>query len=219
MMQTWLLKIGVILLKKPKFRKWAELEDKKYDAIKAVEQAAPTLPEKFYAYLSTALFLKIDFDTVYWMDVVSAFTKIHSVTVPDVSFPLVSRHSEKKDKKDAWDYSGRLWYFYSNIIATAYGWTIEQIAKLSVSEALAYIQEILTEKQLEHEFVWSTSEIAYPYNKQTKKSKFSPLNRPYWMLPDFDKKPEKITVRIRKSMLPVGNIEKIDVEAQKIVPK
>jgi len=216
MLQTWLLRIGVCLLKKPRFRKWAELEDKKYDVIKAVEQVAPNLPDILYAYLSSALRVRPkDYNSVYWKDIMYAFSMIHRVTVPEVSLPLVSRHSEKKNEKDPWDYSGRLWFFYSNIIASAYGWTVEQIAELPVNTALAYLQEILTEQQLEREFVWSTSEIAYPYNKQTKKSKFSPLHRPYWMLPDMDVK--KKVPAIPKSLLPVGNVVKIDVKAQKIV--
>ena len=93
-----------------------------------------------------------------------------------------------------------------NILAERYGWTFDTISNLDTDVALALIQEILTDKQLEKEFLWGMSEIAYPYNSQTKESKFSPLQRPYWM----KAAPQEIKmVRIRKSMLPVGNVQDV----------
>jgi len=152
---------------------------------------------------------------VYWKDALEAFAYIHSVTVPDKTLPLISKQAESKNQKDTWDYSGRLWFFYSSIIASAFGWSTKQIASLSVREALAYVQEILTDKQLEREFAWSTTEVAYSYDKQTKKSKFVSLSRPYWMLPDIDEKKGKV-VRIPKSLLPVGTIITIDERKNEI---
>jgi len=68
-------------------------------------------------------------------------------------------------------------------------------------EAFAHIQEILTDRQLEQEFFYSLSEIAYPYNKATKKGEFKPMPRPYWMRPAV--RPTK-TIRIKRNLLPVG---------------
>ena len=205
MLQTWLLRFGVLLLRKPRFRRWAELEDKKYGVIKAVEGAEGSLPHFISDYLSAALFFHpSNYDTVYWKDEIDAFFAIHRVTVPITVLPLVSKHSTRKDDKDPWDYQGRLWYFYSNTIASAYGWTVKQIARLHIDEALAYIQEILTDKQLDREFSHSLSEISYPYNKTTKQSKYQPLVRPYWMFPDVHEKKKKVPA-IPKALLPVGN--------------
>ena len=218
MFHTWLLRLGVYLLREPRFRKWSELEDKKYDVIKAIEQGTPNFPELLYAYFSIALDIyPKNYDTVYWKESIAAFLKIHSVTVPEKTLPLISRHNDSKEKKDAWDYSGRLWFFYSNIIASVYGWGIKQIASLPVREALAYIQEILTDKQLEHEFVWSTSQVAYAYNKSTKKSDFKSLQRPYWM---FAEKEEPKKIPIKRSLLPVGNVIRLeDAEAKETTPE
>lgn len=206
MLKKWLLILGVRLLRKVSFRTWTELEDRKFQIVEAVEQGSDTLSDLMWAYVSTALhFCPKSGSKIYWKDVATSFLNIHSVTVPKKSFPLVSRPAKEKNKKDPWDYSGRIWFFYSNIIASEYGWSIRAIANLSVEDALAYIQEILTERHLEKEFVWSTSQIAYPYNKVTKKSKFSPLPRPYWMTTDMDDKKRKVPA-IPKSLLPVGNV-------------
>jgi len=205
-MQTFLLKLAVYLFRKVTFKHWCLLEDKKYSCLQAVEDSSPDFPDLLADYLSTALYFKIDFSKISWEDTIFAFYKIHGVTSDIKKIPITSYKSEKKDKKDIWDYSGRLWYFYSNIIASAYGWSEKRIAKLDVSDALAYVQEILTERQLEKEFYWSTSEVAYVYDKATKKSKFSPMSRPYWMLPNPENKEKPKTASIPKSLLPVGNV-------------
>jgi hypothetical protein len=83
---------------------------------------------------------------------------------------------------------------------------VKQISNLPVDDALAYIQEILTDRQLEKEFTHSLSETSYPYNKNTKQSKYVPLKRPYWMQPDFKNVEKKKVAPIPKSLLPVGNV-------------
>lgn len=216
-MQTWLLKIGVYFFRKPRFRLWSLLEDKKYSAIKAVEQNSPDFPLLLWEYISTALVTSPKQDKVFWKDAVYAFLKIHSVTVPDTNLPLVTKHNLQKERKDPWDYSGRLFYFYSNLIASAYGWTVKTISYLPVEAALAYIQEIMTEKQLEEEFVHQHSQTSYTYDKMSKKSKLVSLPRPYWMLPDD--KPKKKAPAIPKSLLPVGMVIDLQNETKKAEPE
>ena len=220
MFHTWLLKIGVYLFRRPRFRKWAVLEDKRYNVIKAVEETNGGFPNLVHDYASTALYLPFNYEKVFWKDMLLSFIKIHSVTSPKTSIPIVSRSSNTKQEKNYWDYSGRLWFFYSNIIAAAYGWTVNQIAKLPVEDALAYIQEILTDAFLEKEFTHKLSELAYEYNKNTKKSKYRPLQRPYWMLPDFGK-PLKARKHapVPKTLLPVGNVISLQDEIKETKPK
>ena len=222
-MQKWLLRLGVRFLRKPKFRTWAVLEDIKFQIIEAVEQASEGLPHLIDEYINTASIIHpTNYNTVYWKDEIDAFLSVHRVTVPKKVLPLVSRPSKGKNDKDVWDYSGRLWFYYSGIIAQAYGWTVKQIAKLHVDDALAYIQEILTDKHLEREFVHSMSETAYEYNKNTKKSKYVPLEKPYWMLPDITKVSKKKIPAIPKSLLPVGTAIKLKDrinETQETKPK
>jgi hypothetical protein len=211
MLQKWLLRVQIYLLRKPKFRKWTKLEDKKYEFIQSVEDSQPNLPETLFDYLSTALYFPVKYEKLYWKDAIESFYKIHGVTSTIRKIPITSNPSKLKSDKDVWDYPGRLWSLYLNIIAYAYHWTEKQIANLKVDDALAFIQEILTDKQLEKEFIWSTSEIAYPYDTATKQSKFQPLERPYWMVKT---KSIRKAPPIPKSLLPVGNVVRLD-EAKK----
>lgn len=214
LLNTWLLKLQIYLLRKPRFRLWATLENLKHDVLTAVEDSEINLPNLIFSYLSTAVFIPVNFEKIYWKDVIESFYKVHGVTSTIRKIPITFNQSESKGDKDPWDYSNRLWPLYMHIIAKAYGWSDTKIAKLSVDNALAYIQEILTDKQLEKEFVWTMAEVAYVYDKSSKKSKFQPLTRPYWMI---TQKPNKKAPAVPKSLLPVGNIVRISNEIKEKV--
>lgn len=187
-----------------KFRRWAELEDLREQFSRAAGEGAEDFPKKFFAYLTAALDIKEDeLAGLPWTTCVDLFYAIYLANLPSPTLPLITSvpKESKKATKLEWDYPGRLWYFYAHLIAGAYGWTLDYIAELETDEALALVQEILTEEQLEKEFTWGLSEIAYSYNKATKSSSLRPLPRPAWMLPAFkDIKPMKIA----RDMLPQG---------------
>lgn len=161
------------------------------------------MPDKILAYLSAALNLKQeDLEKRDWLTCMKLFNQALARS-PKIDVPIIK--NAPKDGKDAdWDYPGRSVYHYTHILASAYGWDAEYIANLEVQEAMALIQEIMTDKHLDEEFLYSLSEIAYPYNKSTKKHNFKPLVRPYWMRPIAPPMPKK--VRMRRDMLPVGRI-------------
>lgn len=191
-----------------KFKGWTELEDLREQIIRAAEEKADEFPEKLFAYLSVALSLeKEEIQNLSWVECVNLFYAVHEANLPPSNLPLVTAvPKEKKSQKEDWDYPGRLWFYYAHMLARAYGWTLDYIANLSIEEGLSLVQELLTAEQLEKEFQWGMSEIAYPYNSKTKKSKFNPLTRPYWMLPVA--KPIE-NIRIPKKLMPQGLI--IDV--------
>ena len=112
------------------------------------------------------------------------------------------RAYKHKDEKEAWDYDGRPYAMYLNIIASAYGWTQKEIEKLDVDIALALVQEIITDEQLDREFLWSMSDRSYIYNYNTKSGKANPLERPHFMKVEVQA-PKK--TKILKSMMPQGN--------------
>ena len=91
-------------------------------------------------------------------------------------------------------------------MAKAYGWTEEYISNLEIETGLALIQEAIVDDQLNKEWEWSLTEIAYEYDKGSKTSKFRALPRPDWM--GGGKKPPKKTTML-KVMLPVGYIENV----------
>jgi hypothetical protein len=196
-----------VLFKKQKpigFRKWLTLENLKSELLSAAEDAS--FPDKVYSYLSAALEIPIEkLKKQPWENTVQTLMKAgNPVVLKD--FPIL-RGATKNGKAVDWDYPERTWVYYSHVLAKAYGWTLEYIADLEVNEAIAHLQEVFTENQLENEFAYSLSEIAYPYNKSSKKSEFKPMERPYWMKAKVSNVARK--VMMRKSMLPVGNVQDV----------
>lgn len=199
-----------------KFRKWAELENKKQEWVTALIEKDDTFPDKLYGYLS--ILLKADFNKLTWVETVSTFYKIHSVIQKSIlPIPLLTKPGDEGKDKVNWDYPERLWYFYSHVIAQSYGWSPDQIAQLEISDGLAYIQEIFTDEYQQNDFLWSTSEVAYSYDKATKKSKYNKLPTPYWMRPNFTTEKPK-PIKIEKSLIPMGNVVSINEEIEKAKP-
>lgn len=187
-----------------KFRAWIELEDKKEQLKKAVEEGSPDFPVKLVSFISTALNINDQkLLELSWENCLALFQEILLRNRPRISLPIIVEFQKEKIKPNDWDYEGRLWHLYSHLFAKTYGWTLEYIAQLDVDEALAKIQEILTDEQLEREFQWSTSEIAYPYDGHSKTSKFQPLPRPFWMKPKIN---APMKTKILKSLMPMGSI-------------
>lgn len=177
------------------FRKWVDLENHKKSIAEAVEGSE--FPNEVLAYLSTAFGDK-GWNKKYWktpvFSMMEGFQKFNPKDLPILNAP--------KSKKEAdWEYDGRTWNYFSHLLAESYGWTLEYIGELDVNEALGHIQEILTSEFLRQEFSHSLSEVAYVYNKSTKKSDYKPMPRPYWMRPVS--KPLK-KFKISRTLLPVG---------------
>lgn len=184
------------------FRKWILLENKKTDILKATEDES--FPEKVYSYLSVAVDSPIKkLENKDWQNTLLAMTDAMQRFAPDSSLPLL-QGSPKNEKPADWDYEDRAWAYHSHVLSKAYGWTLEYIADLEVNEALAHLQEIYVDEQLEQEFEYGLSEVAYQYEKSTKTSKFVPMKRPYFMRPKISTAIKK--VRIRRDMLPIGRI-------------
>lgn len=135
-----------------------------------------------------------------------SFTKVINETQLNKKLPFVKDAPKESQKPAPWDYEGRSWFYWSNLFAKAYGWSLEYISELEVNDAFALIQEILTDEQLDKEFTYGLSEIAYPYNSSTKKSVFKPMPRPYWMKEDI--KPLK-KFKYARSLLPMGIIQDV----------
>lgn len=116
----------------------------------------------------------------------------------------------KKEAKDtgekiSWNYDGRTLAIWINAFASAYHWTLNEILNLPLNTAVYLYQEIAVSEQLEREWQYSLTELAYPYNETTKKSEYKPLPRPDWMSVEADK---LIPVsKINVDMLPFGVVE------------
>lgn len=185
----------------PTFKRWLELESLKEKVVKAVRDGTD-FPTSLFQYLSTALSINFKYyEQADWFRVVELFYVVLSKS-PKIELPMVSPTNEKH-KEEPWNYEGRNWHLYSHMLAKEYGWDLETISQLQVEEALAKIQEIITDEQLDREFYYGLSEVAYSYDKGSKKSKYNPMPRPHWMRPKI--KPIERFL-IPASMLPVGNV-------------
>ena len=183
------------------FRQWIICEDHKNQVIESA--GGSEFPDKVLNYLSAVFGISKDkLEKKDWVECYHLFTKA-VLESPKIDIPLI-KDAPAHAKEVDWHYPGRTLYYYSHVLAGAYGWDLEYISNLEVREALALIQEILIDKHLDSEFQYSLSEIAYPYNKSTKKSSYKPLERPYYMRPAVAPVPKKM--KMRRDTLPVGLI-------------
>jgi hypothetical protein len=185
---------------------WTSLEGSKLEMDEAVKNKDF---DKYYTAivqfieLASSIPPKIDWNKVPWFETLSVYSQAVVLNSPTIKFPILA--STKADnKKLPWEYSGRAWYFWLHLLASNYGWSEEVIGDLDIDTAIGLYQEILLSEQLEKEWTYSLSELAYPYNQATKKSNYKPLGRPEWMLPMAPK--QLPVIKMRKDMMPIGNI-------------
>lgn len=186
-----------------------ELQERMEDAISNKDTFAYS--ELCVKFIEMALFPlkeKIDWSLVPWNETLEIFSTVAKENSPKIKFPILLE-SKKNKEKLPWEYRGREWYFWLNLFAHAYGWASDTVSHLDIDTAIGLYQETQIDSQLEKEFQWGMSEIAYPYNSSTKKSQYKPLERPDWMKP-IAQEPKKI--KIRKDMMPVGNVINLNGE-------
>jgi hypothetical protein len=187
---------------------WTKLEMIAANIDKAVETEITKFPQLVVEYVSTALLIPAKYISgLRWFEILYLYNYSRKINTP-TKIPLLEekKKSKKEDKPVGWDYAGRNWHYWSHLLAKEYGWELQYISGMDVDVALAHIQEILTDEQLNREFIWGTSEIAYPYNSSTKQSKFSPLKRPYFMAGTA---PELKRFMMKKELLPQGSVQDV----------
>ena len=183
-----------------KLRDWLNLSDLYEEILSAID--IHIIVELIDKYISIAL-KGFNIEERPWIETVEVLNKIININKPSKEIP--SLRSNIEAKKHSWDYPGRTWYFWLHIFAKEYGWKSEYIADLDVDDALGLMQEVIVDDQLNKEWDWMLSEIAYPYDSASKKSIFKPLERPIWMKQVYVEQ-ELPKVKILKAHLPVGNI-------------
>lgn len=115
--------------------------------------------------------------------------------------------ASKPDKKpEAYEYQDRTYAWYVHKLASRYSWTREYIFNLWPEEFACYLQEIFVSELDEYEDLYRLHEIAYVYDKSTKRSKYQPLPRPEWMDPPI----APPVIRIHRGFLPSGLVIRDD---------
>jgi hypothetical protein len=183
-----------------KLKRWLELEGIREQITGATgREDRAGFVAQIYSYLSVALDVEDDFSNLPWYEVSGAYTDLIILNAPSLDFPLL--HSAYDGEKVAWDYEGRTWYAWANIFASAFSWKLDYIAELDIDDAIALVQEIRVKDQTRREWEWMLTEVSYD-----KKGKHKDLPRPHWMRGTII--PENKSVKIKKSMLPVGNVQR-----------
>lgn len=161
-----------------------------------------------YAFLRVLLtdLTEDEFYKAPWGEIATAYMMIENINLlPHVDEFAIIRHAVSGDREVAWDNSLRSSLIWVHMIAKAYGWRKDEIENLWPEDAIALVQEILADEQIGREFIHALSDVAYEYNKSTKKSQYRPLQRPAWMsVGDRDGKPKK--TKLRKDWLPTGQV-------------
>lgn len=187
-----------------KLRKWLGFEQVQRSISKTIESKdAEEFAKQLCILVSFVLDAPIaDIIDTPWFDLITAYNAITELNKVQI-IPLIKYPSQEENTP--WDYVGRKWFWWVNTLAKAYSWTISQIEDLDINDAISLLQEILVDQQMEREWQWSLSEIAYPYDSTAKKSSYKPLPKPAWM---EEEKPLVINqkVKFKKGMLPVGKI-------------
>ena len=198
--------------KRLKLRKWAELEGIR-KAIREYAKDGIYLPCVDLIYDTLRLCgVRGNFSKKPWFKTVEVYADCYQKNLPRLKFPILS--GEGSDETVPWEYQGRDWYWWLNILAGKYGWEAGRVAEMDIDDAIGLYQEMEAQDQLEKEWEHGLSELAYEYSPATKKSKYKPLDRPKWMrmTKEMLKKKPVIKTKILASMMPIGNIVNLDEE-------
>lgn len=199
-------------------RQWIDLEEarsKIRDDFKA--KNAEQSSQNIFAYiqLATKDRKKLEWDKFDGISALALFLEARLINTPTREFPILKFHNEQKETPP-WEYPGRAWYYWLNLFSKNYHWPIDYISKLDIDDAIGLYQECKIDEQIDKEWEWGLSEIAYPYDPSAKAGIFKPLGRPQWMLGIA---PKPRVVHIKADMLPMGNIEGIDELNQAVESK
>lgn len=185
--------------KSPNLRQFFVLEKLRYDFFRDKKNIKNILSEVIETYTDNELTGKEPA-----LKVLTSILQIFSNSILEntPAFLVPPPDTKKETKTDRWAYPGHYMAEWINLIAENYNWGLDEILNTDAQTAVYLIQEILVSKQKKHEWEYQITELAYQYDQNSKKSKFVPLPRPYWMDETVDKKIEK--TKLLKSSLPFG---------------
>lgn len=186
---------------RPHLKRWIEQEKLQKAIVEAtaVHDREETC-QAIYKYLN--FFSEQDWEKIPWLDTLAALAQITNLCVPKIDFPIF--HSKEKTEQVVIEYPEREWYFWLHTMCSWYHWTILQVQEMEIEDAFGLLQEGLINKQQDREWQYSLTELAYPYDSNSKTSTFKPLKKPDWMTIMKDLTPKK--TMIRKDMMPQGSI-------------
>lgn len=197
-------------IERKKLKDWIKLENMRGKIKESLKAGDPEdFSFRIINYVSFAYNFPIEeIENRFWYDIAMMYDNACLINdirikIPMLLYPI--KQDESKEVSYNFDYEEREWFVILNTFCKNYGWTIREVEEMDVDDAFPLLQEIRLQSQFEKEFIYSLSEIAYPYDENRKLHIFKPLERPEWMKEVVKVLPPKKT-KIRKDMLPVGLI-------------
>ena len=194
------------LISRVTFKKWLELEDIRERIKEAADQSEnEKVSSLLCSYLSAALYHGKR-ENLPWEEVLNEYAYAIGLHTPSRDFRIFSVSAKKK----LFRINDSSWYSWSNILAAAYGWSLEYIAELDIDDAISLIQESLYNEQLQKEWEWVLSDRSVHYDEQGK-GKLVPLDRAEWMQERMEEKViDAPKIKIRADMVPPGIVIRWD---------
>jgi hypothetical protein len=110
------------------------------------------------------------------------------------------------------DYPGRALARIVDTLARHYGWDLERIINLPPEVALAHLQECILADRRKREWEYYLSEIAWEYDKRSKKSHYRPLPPLPWEALPASREYKPVPEWVREKYYPKGVV--IDLSAR-----
>lgn len=189
-------------LERKKLFEWIKLEDIRIRIAEAAkDKDYDKVSDLIVSYILAAsrVPMEIDWRDLSWADVIGAYIEALVLNTPRKMFPIMRATG---GEKHPYDYEGRDWYGWVNLFASHYGWKVSDIAELDIDDAIGLMQEIKVDEQRQMEWEWMRTEIAYPYDSNSKSSRYQPLPTPSWMQAPKPAMPKRF--KIRKDLMPPG---------------
>lgn len=136
----------------------------------------------------------------------AAFVALRLLNTWAWELPFMTGQIDPERKPPPYEYKDRTWAWWVHTLASRYGWSRDQVFDLWPEEAACYLQETFVSQFDEADERRSLSELAYKYDRASKKSRYIPLSRPAWMA---GREPPKER-RVRRDHIPVGKIIDLD---------
>lgn len=193
-------------IRRLKFGDWIKLSDLK----EKIGKQGADVADLVFRQLALCFPITVEHRNLDWWEIADAYLRLSTENKINQDFPIVKIRG-KDDSIPEFDYEGRSWYFWTNILSSKYGWSLEYIGELDPDDVFGLFMEILISDHEQKEFDYRLSELAYKYNEKTKKSTYVPLSKPRWMRSTNQE--IKVPIRrYRKDMRPAGVVIKIDHE-------
>lgn len=109
-----------------------------------------------------------------------------------------------ESERPPYHYGGRVFATWVHRLASAYGWTRQEIMGLWPEEVGAYLQELEVQRYEDMDERRSLTELGYHYDEHTKKSRFIPVVRPAWMVEGDNAQSRRAPSRVPRRLVPQG---------------